>query len=34
MSNRKRKHGIFAVSSEAVGIIQVEEAKQKSKGKG
>lgn len=33
MSNRKRKHGIFAVSSEAVEMIQVEEAQQKSKGK-
>ncbi|MFZ4202628.1 MULTISPECIES: hypothetical protein [Lysinibacillus] len=28
MSNRKRKHGIFAVSSEAVEMIQTEEMQQ------
>ncbi|EKU42067.1 site-specific tyrosine recombinase XerD [Lysinibacillus fusiformis ZB2] len=34
MSNRKRKHGIFAVSNEAVEMIQVEEVQQqKVKGK-
>ena len=28
MSNRKRKHGIFAVSNEAVEMIRAEETKQ------